>query len=97
METSVIIREADLKEQIAYMKTILNEKQYRCYLGTTAISLGRGGQAMVARLSGSSINTVRKGIEEVRTNTGTKKTIVYASRVEAENPPHRRIPISVKQ
>ena len=73
METSVIIREADLKEQIAYMKTILNEKQYRCYLGTTAISLGRGGQAMVARLSGSSINTVRKGIEEVRTNTGTQK------------------------
>lgn len=68
METSVIIREADLKEQIAYMKTILNEKQYRCYLGTTAISLGRGGQAMVARLSGSSINTVRKGIEEVRNN-----------------------------
>lgn len=73
METSVIIREADLKEQIAYMKTILNEKQYRCYLGTTAISLGRGGQAMVARLSGSSINTVRKGIEEVRTNTGIQK------------------------
>ena len=73
METSVIIREADLKEQIAYMKTILNEKQYRCYLGTTAISLGRGGQAMVARLSGSSINTVRKGIGEVRTNTGTQK------------------------
>lgn len=68
METSVIIREAELKKQIAYMKSILNEKQYRCYLGTTAISLGRGGQAMVARLSGSSINTVRKGIEEVRNN-----------------------------
>lgn len=73
MEPSVIIREAELKKQIAYMKSILNEKQYRCYLGTTAISLGRGGQAMVARLSGSSINTVRKGIEEVRTNTGTQK------------------------
>ena len=66
METSVMIREADLKEQIAYMKSILNERQYRCYLGTTAISLGRGGQALVARLSGSSINTVRKGMEEVR-------------------------------
>ena len=68
METSVTIREADLKEQIAYMKSILNERQYRCYLGTTAILLGRGGQALVARLSGSSINTVRKGIEEVRSN-----------------------------
>ena len=63
-----MIREADLKEQIAYMKSILNERQYRCYLGTTAISLGRGGQALVARLSGSSINTVRKGMEEVRSN-----------------------------
>ena len=41
-----MIREADLKEQIAYMKSILNERQYRCYLGTTAISLGRGGQAL---------------------------------------------------
>ena len=55
METSVKIREADLKEQIAYMKTILNERQYRCYLGTPAISLGRGDQALVARFSGSSI------------------------------------------
>jgi len=47
------------------MKSILNERQYRCFLGTTAVSLGRGGQALVARLSGASINTVRKGVEEV--------------------------------
>ena len=68
MGTSVVIREDDLRNQIAYMKTILNERQYRCYLGTTALSLGRGGQALVSRLSGSSINTVRKGVEEVSTN-----------------------------
>lgn len=65
METSVVMREADLQAQISYMKSILNERQYRCYLGRTAVSLGRGGQALVARLSGSSINTVRKGVEEV--------------------------------
>ena len=65
METSVVMLEADLQAQISYMKSILNERQYRCYLGRTAISLGRGGQALVARLSGSSINTVRKGVEEV--------------------------------
>ena len=56
MGTSVVIQEGDLKAQITYMKSILNERQYRCFLGTTAISLGRGGQALVARLSGSSIN-----------------------------------------
>ena len=65
MGTSVVIQEGDLKAQITYMKSILNERQYRCFLGTTAVSLGRGGQALVARLSGSSINTVRKGVEEV--------------------------------
>jgi predicted GNAT family acetyltransferase len=69
MGTSVVIREGDLKAQITYMKSILNERQYRCFLGTTAISLGRGGQALVARLSGSSINTVRKGVEEVSGNS----------------------------
>ena len=55
------------------MKSILNERQYRCYLGTTAISLGRGRKALVARLSGSSINTVRKGVEEVKNNTEIQK------------------------
>lgn len=68
MGTSVVIREDDLKAQITYMKSILNERQYRCFLGTTAISLGRGGQALVARLSGSSINTVHKGVKEVSSN-----------------------------
>ena len=69
MGTSVVIQEGDLKAQITYMKSILNERQYRCFLGTTAISLGRGGQALVARLSGSSINTVRKGVEEVSSSS----------------------------
>ena len=51
---------------LRYMKEILNERQYRCYLGKTAISLGRGGLTKVARLSGASVNTVRKGIAEVK-------------------------------
>lgn len=69
MGTSVVIGEKELQAQIAYMKSILNERQYRCYLGTIAVSLGRGGQALVARLSGASINTVHKGIEEVTSNS----------------------------
>ena len=62
------MQEKDLKEQIAYMKRILNERQYRCYLGKLAISIGSGGQALVARLSGASINTVRRGVQEVKEN-----------------------------
>ena len=56
------------------MKSILNERQYRCYLGTTALSLGRGGQALVSRLSGASINTVRKGVNEVSTNPSAQNS-----------------------
>jgi len=74
MGTSVVIREDDLKNQITYMKSILNERQYRCYLGTTALSLGRGGQALVSRLSGASINTVRKGVNEVSTNPSAQNS-----------------------
>ena len=74
MGTSVVIREDDLRNQIAYMKSILNERQYRCYLGTTALSLGRGGQALVSRLSGASINTVRKGVDEVSTNPAAQNS-----------------------
>ena len=74
MGTSVVIRKDDLKNQITYMKSILNERQYRCYLGTTALSLGRGGQALVSRLSGASINTVRKGVNEVSTNPAAQNS-----------------------
>lgn len=66
-----IFNEQVLQEQIIYMKDILNERQYRCFLGKTAISLGRGGQKLVCRLSGASINTVRKGIQEVSSGDGT--------------------------
>ena len=65
MGTSRVMNEEALREQISYMKTILDEHQYRCYLGKTALSLGRGGQATVTRLSGASVNTVRKGMKEI--------------------------------
>ena len=46
----VNISENELKNQIEYMKPILNERQYRLFLGTVAISIGRGGQSLVASL-----------------------------------------------
>ena len=67
MGTSTVMNEVALRDQITYMKTILDEHQYRCYLGKTALSLGRGGQATVTRLCGASVNTVRKGMMEVET------------------------------
>lgn len=75
MGASVVIEESALKSQIQYMKTILSEKQYRCYLGKTALSLGRGGQAIVTRLSGASVNTVRKGIIEAGQEQGSSNRI----------------------
>ena len=71
MRTSTVMSEEALQAQISYMKTILNERQYRCYLGKTALSLGRGGQTVVTRLSGASVNTVRRGMEEV--NSGRER------------------------
>ena len=75
MSEAVVIEESALQSQFIYMKQILNEKQYRCYLGRTAISLGRGGQATVTRLSGASVNTVRKGIEEAKSEHNTDERI----------------------
>ena len=66
--------EEALQDQITYMKTILDERQYRCYLGKTARSLGRGGQATIRRLSGASVNTVRRGMKEVESETGKQTT-----------------------
>ena len=77
---SVNISENELKNQIEYMKPILNERQYRLFLGMTAISIGRGGQSLVAKLSGASINTVHRGIEEVKSHN------------EKENPDRVRKP-----
>lgn len=74
MGTSTVMSEEALCAQISYMKTILNERQYRCYLGKTALSLGRGGQTTITRLSGASVNTVRKGMKEVNTTAGKQSS-----------------------
>ncbi|MBQ8706699.1 MAG: ISAzo13 family transposase [Succinivibrionaceae bacterium] len=53
-----------LKERISAMKSSLDERSYRIYLGRLALSLGRGGRTLISRLSGSSVNTVKRGMEE---------------------------------
>jgi len=54
----------ELVEKIEQMMPILNEKQLRRYLGSEAEALGRGGIAIVSKISGKSRNTIVAGIKE---------------------------------
>jgi hypothetical protein len=53
--------EAGLVAKFAVMRELLDERQWRVYLGTEARALGRGGVAAVARASGASQVTVAAG------------------------------------
>jgi hypothetical protein len=50
--------------QYALLKPVLNERQWRIYLGTEARILGYGGISRVAGLSGSDPHTISRGIIE---------------------------------
>ena len=58
------VDEAVLAGKFAVMRGLLDERQWRVYLGTEALALGRGGIAAVARASGASQTTVRSGVAE---------------------------------
>jgi Rhodopirellula transposase DDE domain len=53
--------EAALAVKFAVMREVLDERQWRVYLGTEANALGYGGIAAVARASGASETTVAAG------------------------------------
>jgi Rhodopirellula transposase DDE domain len=55
---------AGLAAKFAVMRRVLDERQWRVYLGTEARALGRGGIAAVARASGASPATVAAGVAE---------------------------------
>jgi hypothetical protein len=56
--------EAVLAAKFAVMRELLDERQWRVYLGTEARALGHGGIAAVARASGVSPTTVAAGAAE---------------------------------
>src|SRR3984885_11953682 len=58
--------ETALAGKFAVMKGLLDERQWRVYLGTEANALGYGGVAAVARASGTSQVTVAAGLAEAR-------------------------------
>lgn len=54
-------------EQYSFLKTQLNERQWRLFLATEAKKYGYGGIRAVARISGSHKNTIARGITEIDT------------------------------
>ena len=52
---------AGLAGKFAVMRPALDERQWRRYLGSEALALGRGGVAAVARAAGCSQATVAAG------------------------------------
>lgn len=57
--------EAALARKIAVMRPVLDERQWRLYLGSEARALGHGGIAAVARAAGCSQTTVAAGVAEI--------------------------------
>jgi len=55
-----------MEERIMAMLPHLNEKQRRLFLANEALSYGRGGIAAVIRCTGASRNTIKRGINEIK-------------------------------
>ncbi len=54
--------------QYKLLKPILDERQWRIYLGTEARKYKHGGVAQIARLSGANRATVARGVKDSRSN-----------------------------
>jgi transposase len=64
-----------LENKIRQIMPILNERQLRQYLGSEAEAIGRGGIAIIARISGKSRNTIVAGIKENKNGKDTTDRI----------------------
>jgi Rhodopirellula transposase DDE domain len=74
--------EARLAAKFAVMRELLDERQWRVYLGTEARALGRGGIAAAARASGASETTVAAGAAEA----GDREALGALARGRARRP-----------
>jgi hypothetical protein len=54
-----------LKRKLSAMLPLLNERQRRVFVAAEANALGRGGSALLARLTGMSRTTIRRGRREL--------------------------------
>jgi hypothetical protein len=62
-----------MEERIERMKSVLDEKQWRLYLASEAMSSGYGGVSKVSRISGASRTTITRGIKEIQEGNVIKK------------------------
>ena len=60
-----MIDEAAIRTRYGALSAALDERSRRLLLGAEAIAAGRGGQAAVARATGASAATIRRGIAEL--------------------------------
>jgi len=60
-----------IDKKLLYLSS-LNEVDSRNYLGLWAIELGWGGVSKVNKLTGKSVNTIRKGIREIKSGKNIK-------------------------
>ncbi len=61
-----------VRNKLDYLSS-LNEVDARHYIGLWAIELGWGGISKVNKLTGKSMDTIRKGIREIKSGTNIKK------------------------
>jgi hypothetical protein len=61
-----VIGEEALAEKLGVLRPHLDERQWRLLLGAEALAIGRGGIALVARVSGASRTTVQAGVNQLR-------------------------------
>ncbi|MDR1916993.1 MAG: ISAzo13 family transposase, partial [Synergistaceae bacterium] len=59
-----------MKNRIAAMMPVLNEKQLRRFLAIEAKEYGWGGMSEVSRISGVSRTTIRVGLKELENGEG---------------------------
>ena len=64
-----------MQERIERMKGLLDEKQWRMYLGNEAMSAGYGGISEVSRITGVSRTTISKGIFELKNSDKNSKKV----------------------
>jgi len=78
-----------MQERIEMMLPYLNEMQKRLFLASEALAYGRGGIAEAIRISGTSRNTIKRGIREIKSGVtieGIRKSGGGRKYVEEANP-----------
>ena len=84
-------------ELLAAVLAVLDERQRRLLLGAEALSLGRGGGALVAAAAGVGRPMVTRGVAEVRAGVASDGAGIAADRGRVRKPGGGRKPLTVTE